>query len=202
MRRPVGVNAMSRVCLTSLHRLGIQMGIVAALGCAIPLPASAVDRVSIPRVRDNGDKAIAALLREAAERSPTFQRLVALIDATDGIVYIEEGACGHGVRACLPLTIKVAGPHRILRIVVNLRRARDELIAAIGHELRHALEVLMCPSIRTNTAMYFFYDRHSATGNDSFETPAALEAGRDVGAELGRAATTACRRSLRCVARD
>jgi hypothetical protein len=185
MRRSEEVNAMSRPSLTSLYHLGIQMGIVAVLGCTTPPSACAADRLSIPRVRDTGYAEIAALLREAAERSPTFRHLVALIDATDGIVYIEEGTCGHSVRACLPLTMKVAGPHRLLRIVVDLRRARDELIAAIGHELRHALEVLSCPAVRTSAAMYFFYDQHNPTGNDSFETRTAVETGTDIAAELG-----------------
>jgi hypothetical protein len=188
MRRPSEVNAMSRPSPTSLRVWASQMGIVAVLGCAIAPPASAVDRLSIPRVRDTGDATIAAMLREAAERSPTFRRIVALIDATDGIVYIEEGTCGHSVRACLPISMKAAGPHRLLRIVVDLRRARDELMAAIGHELRHALEVLMCPSIRTSAAMYFFYDQGNPTKNDSFETRAAVEAGLDIAAELKHSA--------------
>jgi hypothetical protein len=179
---------MNRPSPLFLRRLGIRMGIVAALGCAIAPLVSAADTHSIPRVRANGDVTIAALLQEAVERSPTFRRLVALIDATDGIVYVEEGICRHSVRACLPTSIKVAGPHRLLRIVVDLRRARDQVMAAIGHELRHALEVLLCPSIRDSAAMYFFYDFGNPTKNESFETPAAFEAGLDIAAELKRAA--------------
>jgi hypothetical protein len=197
MRRPDEVNAMSQPSPFSLRRLGIQMSIVAALGCAISPLVSAADTHSIPRVRDNGDGTIAALLQEAAERSPTFRRLVALIDATDGIVYVEEGTCRHNVRACLPTSIKVAGPHRLLRIVVDLRRARDQVMAAIGHELRHALEVLLCPWIRDNATMYFFYDLGNPTKNESFETSAAVEAGLNIAAELKRAAARAAFMSSR-----
>src|SRR5258708_3374585 len=130
---------MNRPSPLFLRRLGIRMGIVAALGCAIAPLVSAADTHSIPRVRDNGD-------------------------------------------------VTLAAPHRLLRIVVDLRRARDQVMAAIGHELRHALEVLLCPSIRDSAAMYFFYDLGNPTKNESFETRAAVEAGLDIAAELKHAA--------------
>ena len=65
--------------------------------------------------------------------------LMATIDGTDGIVYVDEGKCSHSVRACLVLSVRVAGPHRILRILVDTNRDRDGLMGAIGHELRHAI---------------------------------------------------------------
>jgi hypothetical protein len=67
--------------------------------------AFAIDAPRIPRVRDNGDPVIAALLQEATEHSATFRRLVETIDATDGIVYVERGMCRHSVRACLALKL-------------------------------------------------------------------------------------------------
>lgn len=39
--------------------------------------------------------------------------LVELINATDGILYVVEGECGHGVRACLLPTMTMAGPNRV-----------------------------------------------------------------------------------------
>src|ERR1700704_912154 len=73
------------------------------------------------RVRSN-DPAIAAIMREAADRSSVFRRLVQTIDATDGLVYVDEGRCGHGVSACLTLSVQVAGPHRLLRILLDPSR--------------------------------------------------------------------------------
>ena len=35
---------------------------------------------------------------------------------------IENGQCGHGLRACLALTVRVAGRHRLLRIPVDLAK--------------------------------------------------------------------------------
>jgi hypothetical protein len=139
----------------------------------------------IPRVRDNGDPVIAALVQEATERSATFRRLVDRIDATDGIVYVEQGRCGHHVRACLALTVVVAGPHRILRIVVDTHREHGELLASIGHELQHAVEALSDPHVTDNNRIYFFFDRIGPTSKDRFETNAAIQAGLEVLAELG-----------------
>jgi hypothetical protein len=93
-----------------------------------------------------------------AERSTTFRRLLEAIDATDGLVYVTEGTCGQGVRACLHMSIELAGANRLLRILVNPRRAAGcELIASIGHELQHALEALSNPNIKTSSALFSFF---------------------------------------------
>jgi hypothetical protein len=138
----------------------------------------------IPRVRANSAPAIAALLREGADRSTTFRRLVAQIDATDGLVYVESGQCHHQVRACLALTVRTAGPSRILRILIDSHRDHDELIAAIGHELQHANEALADSHVTSDITMYNFFRRIAPTDKDRFETDAAIQVGLDVLAEL------------------
>ena len=109
--------------------------------------------------------------------SPTLRRLIETIDATDGIVYVDEGECGHTVRACLLPLVQVAGPNRVLRILVNLRKARGcDLVEVIGHELQHAMEILGDPRIRTDIQAYNFFDvmgRRPTAGR--FETRAALQ---------------------------
>lgn len=137
----------------------------------------------IPRVRANDDPFIASLIREATERSGTFRRLVETIDATDGIVYVQKGRCGHNVLTCLALTVRVAGPSRILRIVQDTRRNHDALIAAIGHELQHAVEALGDPHV-TDATIYSFFDRIGRTSKDRFETDAAIQAELEIAAEL------------------
>jgi hypothetical protein len=173
------IRSMNRRCV-----LAIQSAVIAACACAMSAPASA--QSPMPRVRDNGDPSIAELIREATVRSPAFRRLVETIDATDGIVYVEHGPCRRGVLAYLALTVTVAGPHRILRIVVDPRRDRRERMAAIGHELRHAVEVLSDRGITDNRAIYFFYLREAPTGRERFETAAARRTGWEVFAELSR----------------
>ena len=109
----------------------------ALFGCgAVPsglaYRGSAVDEPPrITRVRAQSD-AIAVAIREAVERSSTFQALLTTIDATDGLVYVEEGRCGHSVRACLVLSVKIAGPSRLLRIKIDARERDCQLAASIG----------------------------------------------------------------------
>ena len=66
---------------------------------------------------------LVAIINEATERSMTFRGLVGRINSTDGIVYVLEGECKHGVRACLSNTMTMAGPNRLLRILVDPRKA-------------------------------------------------------------------------------
>jgi len=109
---------------------------------------------------------------------------VETINASDGIVYVEKGMCRHSVRACLVLTVDLAGPNRILRIAVSTHRDHEEVMAAIGHELQHAIEVLGDPHVTDYHTMYSFFDRIGPTGSERFETHAAVQAGMDVLHEL------------------
>jgi hypothetical protein len=147
-------------------------------------PAAASDA----RVRAE-DPALSTLIREAIDQSATFRRLVQEIQSTDGIVFVVRGQCGHGVRACLVLWMAAAGPNRMLRVVVDsTRRADIETMASLGHELRHALEVLAHSSVRTGGGMFQLYS-HRGTVQGVFETEEAIEAGDAVYVELKRRRT-------------
>ena len=134
----------------------------------------------IPRVRAENPLLSAAIAR-GAERSPTFRRLIEAIDATDGLVYVLEGRCGQGVRACLHMSLELSGQNRLLRILVNPRRAPGcELIGSIGHELQHALEALSNPNVRTSFGLSSFFHRIGPEGPRRFETPEAIQVGLTV----------------------
>jgi hypothetical protein len=166
-----------------LFKVCLQTVVVAALVVGIPQRTSASDTATLPRVRDTGDPMIAALIQEGTEHSPTFRRLVNTIDATNGLVYVEQGTCHHHVRACLVLTVQVAGPYRLLRILVDIHTTHGELLASIGHELQHAVEALSDPHVTDTTSIFNLFDRIGQRGQDRFETIAATEAGLDVLAE-------------------
>src|SRR5205807_2119507 len=83
------------------------------------------------------------------------RRLVDAIEVTDGIVYVEEGNCHHKARACLPPIVTAADKFRFLRIVVDARQQDWRVMADIGHELQHALEVLADPYARSNDRLFF-----------------------------------------------
>jgi hypothetical protein len=128
---------------------------------------------------------IAAAIVAAAEHSPAFRSMIEAVGRTDGIVYIREGPCRRGLRACL------AGVHsapsiRYVDVKVNTRMvAGCALMASVGHELQHALEVLENPKVTDNQTLAHFYMRKGPTGDDvRFETEAAVRAGLLVEKEL------------------
>jgi hypothetical protein len=116
----------------------------------------------------------------------TFGRLIEIIEATDGIVYVEPGRCGHGVRGCLTHSITAAGPFRLLRILVDTRLGPLDLVGSIGHELQHAVEVLHEPGLVADYAVYLFYMRIAQTQKGTFETAEAINAGLQVENEVAR----------------
>src|SRR5262245_23387910 len=141
------------------------------------------------RVRGVGPRLV-AVISEAATRSTTFRGLVDQINRTDGIVYVTEGQCGHGVRACLLLTMTVMGPHRVLRILVDPRKVDFDLMGSIGHELQHAVEVLSDSRVRSSSDMVIMYQMMAPNPPGSpfrFETMRAVQVGDAVRDELRRA---------------
>ena len=92
-------------------------------------PAAAVDPTSA-RVRTE-DPVLVTLPRDANDRSTTFRRLVEAITATDGVVYVVRGGCPRLLRACLAFWMVVAGPNRILRVIVDDLKVGSEAIVSI-----------------------------------------------------------------------
>src|SRR5215470_9991899 len=135
---------------------------------------------SIVRVRAERSE-IVAVIQDAGERSQTFRGLLATIEKTDGLIYVEDGTCGHSVRACLSLSVKVAGPNRVLRIQVDARLKDCELIEGIGHELQHAMEILSDPHVRNMHQAYSLFEQIGWTDSGRFETLEALHVGELVG---------------------
>ena len=120
------------------HTVCAAMMVVSTL---VATAAAAQSTRAASHVRSE-DPLIAQLIADAPGLSATFRDLVTAIDTTNGIVYVESGRCGRGARACLVLDMQVAGPNRILRVLVTTRRDREGLIGSIGHELHHAWEIL------------------------------------------------------------
>jgi hypothetical protein len=98
---------------------------------------------------------------------------------------VEEGTCGHGVRACF-MTVTLARPNRILRVNVDPRKAGSDLVWLIGHELRHIVEVLSDRTVTSQVDLYFFYGHmgQEQNGGRAFETVAAIEAGEAIRVEV------------------
>ena len=104
------------------------------------------------------DPVIGGLIARGIGRSPTFRELVAAINASDSYVYVKKGDCGAGVHSCF-IAVTDSGLARFLWVKVNSRKMDDGLVSLIGHELRHTLEVIDEPAVRSNGANDFFYGR-------------------------------------------
>jgi hypothetical protein len=177
------------LCLVTLMTLVLSFSKGISAQSAAP-GTSPTDEVRIRRVRSE-DPTITALIAQASEWSATFLAFLDMIDRSDGLVYIERGRCRHGGAACMALTVKLAGPNRMLRIVIDQRRADCDLdlMASIGHELWHAIEVLREPSLRSYAHLYHFFSRagrhtERAGSFGAWETPGAMKAGFTVREEL------------------
>jgi len=186
-RRRVLVPARATALFARCSRVTLPY---AALACvftaAFAQPAGAqADGSAFPRVRST-NATIAAVIDQASEASATFRSLLETINATDGIVYIEPGKCGRGASACL-VTVRVSGPNRMVSVWVDTRTVDAAFIGLIGHELRHAIEVLGDPMVTSgHTLSNFYHQRGSRSAEGRFETQAAIEAGEAVRAEVQR----------------
>jgi len=168
---------------STTRRLMVGMMMTGLVGTGRPVVAASMDAPAVGRVRST-NAVIGRVLKEASDRSQAFRRLVEIINASDGTVYVEEGKCGQGVRACL-VTVTMAGANRNLWVKVDTGAADEDLMGSIGHELQHAIEVLSDRTVTSGAAMYFFYlKKGSRSQTGTFETRAAVEAGEAVRAEV------------------
>ena len=154
------------------------------LALGIMVMAAQADPTTV-RVRTE-DPDLAALIRDATGQSTTFRRLVEAIAATDGVVYVVRDRCRPPLRACLALAMTVAGPNRILRVIVDDRKTDSGAVESIAHELQHALEVLHHRDVTSGAAMYGLFERIGKRREHSFETDAAIEVEEAVRSELGK----------------
>src|SRR5262249_39075543 len=107
-----------------------------------------------------------ALIDQAGERSATFRSLIETINGSGSVWFVAPGRCGHGGRACF-VSVTAADSHRYMRVVVDTRKADWDLMGSIGHELRHTIEIIDQPSIRSNAGKYFFYAQNGTEGTST-----------------------------------
>ena len=132
------------------------------------------------------DSRASVAIADGLRRSPTFAGLIAAINRSDVIVYVESV---HTLPATIAgrmlLSTKNSG-FRYVRIQVSKRLIDEELISTIGHELQHAIEVAEHPHVHSAAALIELYRRIGA-GSSTFqryETEAARRIGALVRKEL------------------
>jgi hypothetical protein len=138
-----------------------------------------------PHVR-GATPAVNAMLAMGIKRSTTFARLARDLDDTDVIVYVEiVNSLPTGLDGRLSFSAK-AGGFRYLRIQVPSNTGKHDLIAVVGHELQHAMEIAEHPNVQDSEGVASLYKLIGlqAHGVDRYDTAAARSIGRRVRAEL------------------
>ena len=150
-------------------------------------PASDAADLSVPHVPHVRpvNESIGAPLRVGIRRSRTLAELVDHIETLDGRVYLFAGSYrrldrGLALRGGTSHQVTVTGSYRILKITVEPGMG-DQTIATIGHELRHAIEILEVPDAVDVRSVGKLYERIGFLVSPGvYETDAARRAEHQV----------------------
>ena len=125
------------------------------------------------------------LLATGMGRSESFRRLIREIEASDVIVYIEARRdLRSGVGASMRF-LATSASDRFVKIHLDANHNPHVLVALLGHELQHVVEVAQNRSIRSADDLRVFYrEKGVRTGPDSFDSEAARQMGYVVREEL------------------
>jgi hypothetical protein len=127
----------------------------------------------------------ARLLAVGIERSPTFRRLVDRLERSNVIVYVDLRPDMPPYRGGSLRFLARSATDRFLRICLNRAFNSKTMVALLGHELQHAVEVADADGIDSVADFRSLYRRlGEATGNDQFDTLAARQVGYIVRREL------------------
>jgi len=134
------------------------------------------------------DGRLRRLMRIGIRLSPTFRDLVERLEQSDVIVYIECGGAWESLGGRLSFVSAVAG-FRYVHVRVARLSSRDQQIAMIGHELRHAVEVADAPDVVDADSLVREYTRIGFSNprvvdRVAFDSGAAVEAGYQVLREM------------------
>lgn len=173
---------------TKIRAASVALILVVA---AVPARVAAEDGPKAAAVLANNsrvrgvDSESRRLLESAVASSPTVARMVAELQSSDLIVYVEIDGFLAPVRGEMLLLRSTLGV-RPVRIKIRASPFPSEMISLLGHELQHALEVAAAPEVRDAATQTSLYQRigWETAKTGYFETTAAIEAGRRVAAEV------------------
>ena len=132
------------------------------------------------------DRSVRQLLKRGFTHSTTFRNLMARLEHSDVIVYIEQMPRLPGALEGRMMILPNAHGQRYVRIQLAMRGAPDDSVATLGHELQHALEVAQEPEVNDQATLAALYQRigTGTLGHHVYDTLAAQEVGRIVRREL------------------
>ncbi|HYN05987.1 MAG TPA: hypothetical protein VES67_01230 [Vicinamibacterales bacterium] len=137
---------------------------------------------TIPRIRPLSDGA-RQVVEEAARRSPTIARLLRIIEQSDAIVYVQLQFDLRGEGATSLMAVN--GQCRFIRVAIGRTLTGYRRIEILGHELQHAVEIILAPEVRDSSSLRRLFSRIGWLLTDvSFESGEAIDVERRVRFEL------------------
>jgi hypothetical protein len=122
---------------------------------------------------------ILVLIDAGVSRSATFGRLVATLNDSDVIVYIEPKLKRQALGGYLAHNIVAQGEYRYLHIAVEISGSQRRLVSLLAHELQHAVEVAQTPDVRDAASLERMFSRlaikFGCGGTTCYETQAAKD---------------------------
>ena len=138
---------------------------------------------------------ILALIDAGLSRSATFRRLIAALDESDVIVYVEPKTTRQNLGGYLAHQVVARGSYRYLRIAVDIKGSEGRLVPLVAHELQHAVEVAQSPeALDADSLQRVFAQlavKFGCGGTTCSETQAAKDVEHAVSNELKARTTVA-----------
>jgi hypothetical protein len=134
------------------------------------------------------DERTKELLAQGFRRSKTLVALVSALESTDVIVHVEiSQKLSWSIAGRLLFVTALENGPRYLRVQIAEGGTKSEQIAAIAHELQHALEVSQAPDVRCKQTFNDLYERIGLRSlPHAYDTLAAQTTGQRVLLEIGR----------------
>lgn len=148
-----------------------------------------------PRSIRTTDARLAELLRTGIAHSDTFNRLVARLEQSNVVAYVDCAAPIEFVQRAVPpgrlVFVAYVEGIRYLAVRLDCRPNDARQLAALAHELQHAVEVADAPEVQDRLAMASLYRSIGFTArytgsSEAFETSAAQAAGDATSDELAK----------------
>ena len=131
---------------------------------------------------------ILKLIDAGLSHSETFRRLVATLNESDVIVYIEPKLTRQALGGYMVHNVVAQGNYRYLHIAVQTQGSERRLVSLLAHELQHAVEVAQTPDARDAESLERTFARLAVKfgcgGTTCYETQAAKDVEYAVSEEL------------------
>lgn len=140
------------------HTIRFSVLILSILASLLPGSRSASARESPPFHVRSEDPSLARLVRDGQTRSMLFRQIVARLDTSDVIAHVECAALPPEINGQV-VFVFAAGDVRYVRVQLDCRLAPPVLIAMLGHELQHVVEIASTPAVVDEESLRTLYQQ-------------------------------------------